>query len=166
MTDKSWINFNQKLSYCECCFLKLRYPFQNILDYSWISPTAIPYNFLWLVIDFMKGYENIWVWHITFLRFFPFICGMIFSSLRKCFDLFFISVCVKIVAFFSKGKNCVRICIQNLMHIRARVSGSLLAEVAVAVFSFVRDTYHLNPVLFNEFDTNNGYKALKNILKW
>uniref|UniRef100_A0A3P8TDE6 Alfy-like armadillo-like repeat domain-containing protein n=1 Tax=Amphiprion percula TaxID=161767 RepID=A0A3P8TDE6_AMPPE len=30
--------------------------------------------------------------------------------------------------------------------------------VAVAVFSFVRDTYHLNPALFIEFDTNNGYK--------
>uniref|UniRef100_A0A3B5LV97 Alfy-like armadillo-like repeat domain-containing protein n=1 Tax=Xiphophorus couchianus TaxID=32473 RepID=A0A3B5LV97_9TELE len=45
------------------------------------------------------------------------------------------------------------------------ISGSLLAEVAVAVFSFVRDTYHLNPALFTEFDTNNGYKALKNILK-
>ncbi|KAM4730214.1 WD repeat- and FYVE domain-containing protein 4 isoform 2-T2 [Anableps anableps] len=62
-------------------------------------------------------------------------------------------------------KNCMRICIQNLMHIKAKVSGSLLAEVAVAVFSFVRDTYHLNPALFTEFDTNNGYKALKNILK-
>ncbi|KAM4599617.1 WD repeat- and FYVE domain-containing protein 4 [Fundulus diaphanus] len=62
-------------------------------------------------------------------------------------------------------KNCVRICIQNLLHIKAKVSGSVLAEVAVAVFSFVRDTYHLNPALFIEFDSNNGYKALKNILK-
>ncbi|XP_054886091.1 WD repeat- and FYVE domain-containing protein 4 [Poeciliopsis prolifica] len=62
-------------------------------------------------------------------------------------------------------KNCVRICIQNLVHIKAKVSGALLAEVAVAVFSFVRDTYHLNPALFTEFDTNNGYKALKKILK-
>ncbi|XP_017268395.1 WD repeat- and FYVE domain-containing protein 4 isoform X2 [Kryptolebias marmoratus] len=63
------------------------------------------------------------------------------------------------------GKNCVRICIQNLLHIDANVSGSLLAEVAVAVFSFVRDTYHLSPALFDEFDTNNGYLALENILK-
>ncbi|MEQ2160529.1 hypothetical protein GOODEAATRI_000082 [Goodea atripinnis] len=47
----------------------------------------------------------------------------------------------------------------------ASETGSLLAEVAVAVFSFVRDTYDLNPALFTEFDTNNGYKALKNILK-
>uniref|UniRef100_A0A3Q3FIT5 Alfy-like armadillo-like repeat domain-containing protein n=1 Tax=Labrus bergylta TaxID=56723 RepID=A0A3Q3FIT5_9LABR len=37
--------------------------------------------------------------------------------------------------------------------------------VAVAVFSFIRDTYTLNPALFIEFDTNNGYKALENILK-
>uniref|UniRef100_A0AAQ4PJK2 WDFY family member 4 n=1 Tax=Gasterosteus aculeatus aculeatus TaxID=481459 RepID=A0AAQ4PJK2_GASAC len=64
-----------------------------------------------------------------------------------------------------QGKNCVRICIQNLLHIRADVSGSLLAEVAVAVFSFIRDTYSLNPALFVEFDNNNGYKALELILK-
>ncbi|XP_071336839.1 WD repeat- and FYVE domain-containing protein 4 isoform X2 [Trachinotus anak] len=63
------------------------------------------------------------------------------------------------------GKNCVRICIQNLLHISADVSGPLLAEVAVAVFSFIRDTYPLNAALFIEFDTNNGYQALENILK-
>ncbi|XP_023139483.2 WD repeat- and FYVE domain-containing protein 4 isoform X3 [Amphiprion ocellaris] len=63
------------------------------------------------------------------------------------------------------GKNCGRICIQNLLQISTYVSGSLLAEVAVAVFSFVRDTYQLNPALFIEFDTNNGYKALEEILK-
>ncbi|XP_031730721.1 WD repeat- and FYVE domain-containing protein 4 isoform X5 [Anarrhichthys ocellatus] len=64
-----------------------------------------------------------------------------------------------------QGKNCVRICIQNLLHISADVSGSLLAEVAVAVFSFIRDTYSLNPALFVEFDNNDGYKALDIILK-
>ncbi|KAK2824252.1 hypothetical protein Q5P01_021427 [Channa striata] len=63
------------------------------------------------------------------------------------------------------GKNCVRICIQNLLHISVDVSGPLLAEVAVAVFSFIRDTYSINPALFIEFDTNNGYQALENILK-
>ncbi|XP_056292336.1 WD repeat- and FYVE domain-containing protein 4 isoform X5 [Pseudoliparis swirei] len=64
-----------------------------------------------------------------------------------------------------QGKDCVRICIQNLLHVGADVSGSLLAEVAVAVFSFIRDTYPLNPALFVEFDNNNGYKALEIILK-
>ncbi|XP_039994634.1 WD repeat- and FYVE domain-containing protein 4 isoform X3 [Xiphias gladius] len=64
-----------------------------------------------------------------------------------------------------QGKNCVRICIQNMLHISADVSGPLLAEVAVAVFSFIRDTYPLNEALFIEFDTNNGYQALENILK-
>ncbi|KAM9364693.1 WD repeat- and FYVE domain-containing protein 4 isoform 2-T2 [Pholidichthys leucotaenia] len=63
------------------------------------------------------------------------------------------------------GKNCVRICIQNLLHIREDVSGSVLAEVAVAAFCFIRDTYHCNPALFTEFDANNGYQALENILK-
>lgn len=72
---------------------------------------------------------------------------------------------MKTTVFSSLGKNCVRICIQNLLHISADVSGPLLAEVAVAVFSFIRDTYALNPALFMEFDTNNGYKALENILK-
>ncbi|XP_026164856.1 WD repeat- and FYVE domain-containing protein 4 isoform X1 [Mastacembelus armatus] len=63
------------------------------------------------------------------------------------------------------GKNCLRICIQNLLHISADFPGPLLAEVAVAVFSFVRDTYSLSPALFIEFDTNSGYQALENILK-
>lgn len=59
----------------------------------------------------------------------------------------------------------MRICIQNLSQISTDVPGPLLAEVAVAVFSFIRDTYTLNPALFFEFDNNNGYKALENILK-
>ncbi|XP_051935449.1 WD repeat- and FYVE domain-containing protein 4 isoform X1 [Hippocampus zosterae] len=63
------------------------------------------------------------------------------------------------------GKNCVRICIQNLSRINSEVAGPLLAEVAVAVFSFIRDTYPLNPALFIEFDSHNGYKAFENILK-
>uniref|UniRef100_A0A3P9LMU3 DUF4704 domain-containing protein n=1 Tax=Oryzias latipes TaxID=8090 RepID=A0A3P9LMU3_ORYLA len=63
------------------------------------------------------------------------------------------------VTFFFSAKNCVRICIQNLLNIGADVSGPVLAEVAVAVFSFIRDTYHLSPDLFTEFDTNNGYQS-------
>ncbi|CAL9687927.1 unnamed protein product [Knipowitschia caucasica] len=62
------------------------------------------------------------------------------------------------------GKHCVRICIQNLLHIRTDVSGPLLAEVAVAVFSFIKDTYDLNPALFEVFNSSNGYKVLENIL--
>uniref|UniRef100_A0A4W6C760 WDFY family member 4 n=1 Tax=Lates calcarifer TaxID=8187 RepID=A0A4W6C760_LATCA len=42
---------------------------------------------------------------------------------------------------------------------------NLLGEVAVAVFSFIRDTYPHNTALFIEFDTNNGYQVLENILK-
>ena len=63
------------------------------------------------------------------------------------------------------GKNCVRICIQNLLHISADVSGPLLAEVAVAVFSFIRDTYPLSPALFIEFDTNNETKWPVNLCR-
>ncbi|XP_028324426.1 WD repeat- and FYVE domain-containing protein 4 isoform X3 [Gouania willdenowi] len=64
-----------------------------------------------------------------------------------------------------QGKNCMRICIQNLLHISSDVTGPMLAEVAVAVFSFIRDSYQVNPALFVEFDNNDGYKALENILK-
>ncbi|XP_061140965.1 WD repeat- and FYVE domain-containing protein 4 isoform X1 [Syngnathus typhle] len=63
------------------------------------------------------------------------------------------------------AKNSIRICIQNLLHINSEAAGPLLAEVAVAVFSFIPDTYLLNPALFIEFETHNGYKALQNILK-
>uniref|UniRef100_A0A3B3B7H2 DUF4704 domain-containing protein n=1 Tax=Oryzias melastigma TaxID=30732 RepID=A0A3B3B7H2_ORYME len=63
------------------------------------------------------------------------------------------------------AKNCIRICIQNLLNISADVPGPVLAEVAVAVFSFIRDTYDLSPALFTEFDNNNGYQALETILK-
>lgn len=75
-------------------------------------------------------------------------------------------MCLSQLPFYFLEKNCVRICIQNLLHIRADVSGELLAEVAVAVFSFIRDTYALSPELFFQFDGNDGYKALENILKW
>uniref|UniRef100_A0A3Q2Z7R3 Alfy-like armadillo-like repeat domain-containing protein n=1 Tax=Hippocampus comes TaxID=109280 RepID=A0A3Q2Z7R3_HIPCM len=57
----------------------------------------------------------------------------------------------------SLGKNCIRICIQNLSRINSEVAGPLLAEVAVAVFSFIRDTYPLNPALFIEFDSHNDH---------
>ncbi|KAF7646640.1 hypothetical protein LDENG_00184190, partial [Lucifuga dentata] len=63
------------------------------------------------------------------------------------------------------GKSCVGICIQNLLLVSEDVSGPSLAEVAVAVFSFIRDTYPFNPALFMEFDSHDGYKALEIILK-
>ncbi|XP_072293692.1 WD repeat- and FYVE domain-containing protein 4 [Eucyclogobius newberryi] len=63
------------------------------------------------------------------------------------------------------GKHCIRICIQNLLHIRTDISGPLLAEVAVVVFNFIKDTYDINPALFEEFETSNGYRALENIMK-
>ncbi|KAM6956344.1 WD repeat- and FYVE domain-containing protein 4 [Aplochiton taeniatus] len=64
-----------------------------------------------------------------------------------------------------QAKNCVRICIQNLLRISGDLPGTVLAEVAVAVFSFIPDSYPLNPALFTEFDSNNGYTALEAILK-
>ena len=120
---------------------------------------------------------------IYILSFFPFsffkrqtllLCGDPFLELEtlNMLTLFWCAVhltalttsLTKNAAFSKLGKNCVRICIQNLLHISADVSGPLLAEVAVAVFSFIRDTYVINSTLFNEFDTNSGYKALENIL--
>lgn len=73
---------------------------------------------------------------------------------------------LSVVFSVFSGKHCIRICIHNLLHLQTNVSGALLAEVAVAVFSFIKDTYTLSPALFEIFDTSNGYKALENILKW
>ncbi|KAJ8014052.1 hypothetical protein DPEC_G00036250 [Dallia pectoralis] len=63
-----------------------------------------------------------------------------------------------------QAKNCVRICIQNLQRINDRAPGPVLAEVSVAVFSFVRDSYQLDPALFNEFENNDGYNVLQGVL--
>ncbi|KAL2083089.1 hypothetical protein ACEWY4_020862 [Coilia grayii] len=99
-----------------------------------------------------------------------------------------------------QGKDCMRLCIQNLRGLCGSVpgqSGSLavpgqsgpvsgavpgeiepvssaasgpvpglvLAEVAVSVFSFVRDSYQLSPALFQEFENNDGYTLLQAILE-
>lgn len=44
------------------------------------------------------------------------------------------------------------------------VDGMILAEVAVSVFSFVKDSYSNNPVLFEEFENNDGYTVLQSIM--
>lgn len=42
--------------------------------------------------------------------------------------------------------------------------GPILAEVAVNVFSFVKDSYPKNPALFEEFENNDGYTVLQAIM--
>ncbi|XP_062375001.1 WD repeat- and FYVE domain-containing protein 4 isoform X2 [Sardina pilchardus] len=89
-----------------------------------------------------------------------------------------------------QAKNCMRLCIQNLKRISGAVPGvescmipgsglvevaseagpkivpgSVLAEVAVSVFCFIRDSYQLSPVLFEEFESNDGYGVLQAILE-
>ncbi|XP_042565532.1 WD repeat- and FYVE domain-containing protein 4 isoform X2 [Clupea harengus] len=64
-----------------------------------------------------------------------------------------------------QAKNCMRICIQNLQRISGSVPGLVLAEVAVSVFSFIRDSYGLSPALFQEFESNDGYGVLQAILE-
>ncbi|KAL0964144.1 hypothetical protein UPYG_G00319710 [Umbra pygmaea] len=63
-----------------------------------------------------------------------------------------------------QAKNCVRICIQNLQQIIDRAPGPVLAELAATVFSFIIDSYQLNPALFIEFENNDGYILLQAIL--
>ncbi|KAG9341100.1 hypothetical protein JZ751_019854 [Albula glossodonta] len=63
-----------------------------------------------------------------------------------------------------QAKNCVRICIQNLLKIPQHVPGPVLAEVAVSVFSFVKDSYPSSPTLFQEFENNEGYQVLQMIM--
>ncbi|XP_062852239.1 WD repeat- and FYVE domain-containing protein 4 [Trichomycterus rosablanca] len=63
-----------------------------------------------------------------------------------------------------QAKNCIKICIQNMLKMSEQVAGPVLAEVAVSVFSFVRDSYHITPALFEEFENNDGYMVLQAIM--
>ncbi|KAL4641072.1 WD repeat- and FYVE domain-containing protein 4 isoform X1 [Arapaima gigas] len=63
-----------------------------------------------------------------------------------------------------KAKDCIKICIQNMMKIPEQVPGPVLAEMAVSVFSFVKDSYPHDPVLFEEFENNEGYTVLQTIM--
>ncbi|MCI4376424.1 hypothetical protein PGIGA_G00188250 [Pangasianodon gigas] len=63
-----------------------------------------------------------------------------------------------------QAKNCMKICIQNLLKMSEQVHGLILAEVAVNVFSFVKDSYPNNPALFEEFESNDGYTVLQAIM--
>ncbi len=67
---------------------------------------------------------------------------------------------------FSIASNCMKICIQNIrMHkINEDVPGHVLSEVAVSVFSFVKDSYAVSPALFEEFENNDGYDIFQAIL--
>ncbi|XP_017319576.1 WD repeat- and FYVE domain-containing protein 4 isoform X1 [Ictalurus punctatus] len=64
-----------------------------------------------------------------------------------------------------QAKNCVKICIQNMLKMSEHVHGLILAEVAVNVFSFVKDSYPNNPALFEEFENNDGYTVLQAIME-
>ncbi|XP_066548903.1 WD repeat- and FYVE domain-containing protein 4 [Amia ocellicauda] len=70
----------------------------------------------------------------------------------------------KNIAAVLKAMDCIKICIQNLFKITDQVSALVLAEVAVSVFSFVKDSYSTNPVLLEEFENNEGYRVLQTIL--
>ncbi|XP_039629915.1 WD repeat- and FYVE domain-containing protein 4 isoform X2 [Polypterus senegalus] len=63
-----------------------------------------------------------------------------------------------------KDTNCIKICIQNLLKIINEVPAITLAQVAVSVFSFVKDSYSMSPWLLTEFEHNDGYKVLQAIL--
>uniref|UniRef100_A0AAY5EMX6 DUF4704 domain-containing protein n=1 Tax=Electrophorus electricus TaxID=8005 RepID=A0AAY5EMX6_ELEEL len=64
------------------------------------------------------------------------------------------------------AKNCMKICIQNLQKMNKQVPGPVLAEVAVSVFSFVKDSYPISSALFEEFENNDGYTVLQSIMAW
>lgn len=58
----------------------------------------------------------------------------------------------------------MKICIQNMHKISENVPGHVLSEVAVSVFSFVKDSYAVSPALFEEFENNDGYDIFQAIL--
>ncbi|RXN01605.1 Mitogen-activated protein kinase 8B [Acipenser ruthenus] len=63
-----------------------------------------------------------------------------------------------------QAMNCIKICTQNLAKIVDQVPPSVLAEVAVSVFSFIKDSYSTSPGLLAEFENNEGYRILQTIL--
>uniref|UniRef100_A0A3B3TB69 WD repeat- and FYVE domain-containing protein 4 n=1 Tax=Paramormyrops kingsleyae TaxID=1676925 RepID=A0A3B3TB69_9TELE len=64
---------------------------------------------------------------------------------------------LRAVSAAQTRNNSMKICIQNLLKIPDQVPGPLLAEVAVGVFSFVKDSYPHDVSLFEEFENNEGY---------
>uniref|UniRef100_A0A8C1USV3 WDFY family member 4 n=1 Tax=Cyprinus carpio TaxID=7962 RepID=A0A8C1USV3_CYPCA len=77
--------------------------------------------------------------------------GIFSNTQYKCIYTYFWCV-------FSLVSNCMKICIQNMHKISENIPGHVLAEVAVSVFSFVKDSYPVSPALFEEFENNDGYK--------
>ncbi|XP_016084845.1 WD repeat- and FYVE domain-containing protein 4-like [Sinocyclocheilus grahami] len=65
---------------------------------------------------------------------------------------------------FVRTNNCMKICIQNMHKISENIPVHVLAEVAVSVFSFVKDSYPVSPALFEEFENNDGYSIFQAIL--
>ncbi|XP_052468834.1 WD repeat- and FYVE domain-containing protein 4 isoform X2 [Carassius gibelio] len=63
-----------------------------------------------------------------------------------------------------QASNCMKICIQNMHKISENIPCHVLAEVAVSVFSFVKDSYPVSPALFEEFENNDGYSIFQAIL--
>lgn len=51
-----------------------------------------------------------------------------------------------------------------MLKMSEQVHGLILAEVAVNVFCFVKDSYPTNPALFEEFESNDGYTVLQAIM--
>uniref|UniRef100_A0A9J8BGX1 WDFY family member 4 n=1 Tax=Cyprinus carpio carpio TaxID=630221 RepID=A0A9J8BGX1_CYPCA len=78
--------------------------------------------------------------------------GIFSNTQYKCIYTYFWCV------LFSLASNSMKICIQNMHKISENIPGHVLAEVAVSVFSFVKDSYPVSPALFEEFENNDGYK--------
>ncbi|TSK22773.1 WD repeat- and FYVE domain-containing protein 4 [Bagarius yarrelli] len=68
------------------------------------------------------------------------------------------------ISHVLRAVSAAQICIQNMLKMSEHVHGLILAEVAVNVFSFVKDSYQNNPALFEEFENNDGYAALQAIM--
>ncbi|MGH0139782.1 UNVERIFIED_CONTAM: hypothetical protein FKN15_070093 [Acipenser sinensis] len=65
-----------------------------------------------------------------------------------------------------QAMNCIKICTQNLAKIVDQVPPSVLAEVAVSVFSFIKDSYSTSPELSDaEMNEENG-KPVEDLLNF
>ncbi|XP_064419150.1 WD repeat- and FYVE domain-containing protein 4 [Latimeria chalumnae] len=65
---------------------------------------------------------------------------------------------------YLQAMNCIRLCLHALSKTGRDLPGNTLVEVVVSVFCFVRDSFPFSPGLLKEFEVNDGYKLLTDVL--
>ncbi|XP_078055406.1 WD repeat- and FYVE domain-containing protein 4 [Mustelus asterias] len=65
---------------------------------------------------------------------------------------------------YLHDSDCIKRCMQSLSTMAERSSVYETAQAAVNVLCFVKDSYHVSPELFNDFESSDGYQLLTTLL--